>query len=700
MLFGFDNRYPYTDFHELNLDWILKVIRELQISMNTFVNVNTIKYADPILWNITTQYEQNTLVQDADGMTYLSKIPVPAGIAINNTDYWLKVADFSQLADLIKRSITSADDGASPISSENRDAGDMVWLNNELYEVLRTINVGDAYVDSGVNPNVQLTTVQDMYQITYDITDGSLIMNGKLINDDGSDAIDKMIIHGKTANIVDNQSHTDITNLQYDVSLLQGDVIRIDNDILNLQNDLSSAISSLAITTPEAYGAVGDGVTDDSAAFNDAFADHNTVYLKKNTSYYITAVSIPEGRQLIGQEGSVIICGAADTITCDNDITISGIEFQDDMAVYQDGSASVIQAVDKTGIHIEHCKFSDIHIACCIHLEHCSYCTVEHNLIDMYSYEGVMCTHGCSYIKINFNKILNGQGVFPSGNRYPIGLSGYSTSISNGPAHNMECKFNHIEDSSAYWEGIDSHGIIDSVISDNFIKNFWVGIALVNPGSLGYLAHNGDNLIIENNHIEDCVLHGIGVLVSTTGAEIRNIKINNNHVECYRDSTIESFQNSGICLQTGVKSSCIEICNNYITHNKNGIGIQTFDVDALKIDNNHIKAYGAATTYAIFMDLHTDFSNVEVTNNVSDSTSDFRGSTIHGSDLVHFDNNNFATSKMSNLDYTDAPRSSLPSATKSYGKVGDFVPCSANGTVAGWYCINSTHWLAVSGASV
>lgn len=28
-MYGFDNKYPYTDFHELNLDWILKQISEM-----------------------------------------------------------------------------------------------------------------------------------------------------------------------------------------------------------------------------------------------------------------------------------------------------------------------------------------------------------------------------------------------------------------------------------------------------------------------------------------------------------------------------------------------------------------------------------------------------------------------------------------------------------------------------------------------
>ena len=185
-LFGFGNKYPYTDFHELNLDWILGVIRSLQSEMQTFVNVNTIKYADPILWDISSQYEQNTLVQDADGITYLSKQAVPAGISINNTDYWLKVADFSQLADIIKRSICSQDDGASSTSTDNRAEGDLLWLNNYLYKVLRTINIGDAYVEGGVNPNIEKVTVEQL--IDDVLSQGGIIKESIAAADDADSA--------------------------------------------------------------------------------------------------------------------------------------------------------------------------------------------------------------------------------------------------------------------------------------------------------------------------------------------------------------------------------------------------------------------------------------------------------------------------------------------------------------------------------
>lgn len=92
---SFINQFPYLDLHEMNLDWIIKEVKRLAMEMQAFTVVNKIAYADPIEWNITTQYPAFNIVYDVDSARLMiSKQPVPKGISINNTDYWALVSPF------------------------------------------------------------------------------------------------------------------------------------------------------------------------------------------------------------------------------------------------------------------------------------------------------------------------------------------------------------------------------------------------------------------------------------------------------------------------------------------------------------------------------------------------------------------------------------------------------------------------------
>lgn len=90
----FGEFFPYTNLHDLNLDYILKNLKALETSLSEYADVNSIKYADPFEWDITTAYGVNTLVSDGT-VIYLAKKPVPAGIALSDSEYWKPVFDAS-----------------------------------------------------------------------------------------------------------------------------------------------------------------------------------------------------------------------------------------------------------------------------------------------------------------------------------------------------------------------------------------------------------------------------------------------------------------------------------------------------------------------------------------------------------------------------------------------------------------------------
>lgn len=91
----FEHRYPGTDLHEIDLAYILGEIQALKYKLDNFVKENTFHLADPLDWNITSQYSACTIVRYHDDRLYLSAKPVPAGIQITNTEYWLNLIDCS-----------------------------------------------------------------------------------------------------------------------------------------------------------------------------------------------------------------------------------------------------------------------------------------------------------------------------------------------------------------------------------------------------------------------------------------------------------------------------------------------------------------------------------------------------------------------------------------------------------------------------
>lgn len=151
----FTEKWPYTNFHELNLDWILDTLKKQDATIADFISLNSITYADPIQWDITRQYPKNCVVVDKNGDGYLSVQPVPVGVEIGNTDYWTKIGNFSELWSTVKLAITAADEGLKTTASADRAAGDLVWLNNTLYVCTTAITRGTEY---GTN-NTAKTTI-------------------------------------------------------------------------------------------------------------------------------------------------------------------------------------------------------------------------------------------------------------------------------------------------------------------------------------------------------------------------------------------------------------------------------------------------------------------------------------------------------------------------------------------------------------
>lgn len=152
-------KYNRTDFHELNLDWIISDVKTIAETLKNFVNINTIKYADPIQWNITKQYEKNVVVVDPDSYTaYLSVNPVPVGVDLSRTEYWTPIFDLGQFVTKIAKNFTDRyEEESAATATFNSNAGDWLIWGDVLYNATVNITAGDAYI---VGSNIQHFTME------------------------------------------------------------------------------------------------------------------------------------------------------------------------------------------------------------------------------------------------------------------------------------------------------------------------------------------------------------------------------------------------------------------------------------------------------------------------------------------------------------------------------------------------------------
>lgn len=215
---AFYEKFPYTNFQELNLDEIIRRVVSVEEGLKFVIDNASLKYADPIQWNITRQYQANTVVIDpATGIAYISTKPVPDNILITDTGYWTPIFDLSEMFETIKESICFNLESGST-SSGAYTTGSYIFVDSILYKVISDISVGTAFAE---NINIKKVCVTGELQtaetnITTLNTDVSLL-DGRI--DDLEDAFDDLspeVISDVNTELTYKFNSVFISNIRYD----------------------------------------------------------------------------------------------------------------------------------------------------------------------------------------------------------------------------------------------------------------------------------------------------------------------------------------------------------------------------------------------------------------------------------------------------------------------------------------------------
>ena len=356
----FLNHYPRTDFHELNQDWMISMLFDMINQVENFVEMNSVKYADPIQWDITRQYEKNTIVIDEiTGTAYISSKPVPKGVALSRTEYWNVIFDIGRFITLASQNFANSYEAlVTTTATMPTDQDKWVVWNSILYRAKNDIHVGDMYVIDG---NIEKYTVEmffdELAHLIAEETEARIeadnVLHGEIVDESVArenadttlqDNIDAEAVARENADTtLQGNIDAEATARENADTTLQGNIdaeatarensdnvinAKIGNlsnlttsdktNIVNAINDVNSRVSGLFDKADiRSYGGVADGTTDCTSAFNACMNENNLVYMPNynNQAYVLGGVTLNDGMSVIGTEGTIINSTASNLFT-------------------------------------------------------------------------------------------------------------------------------------------------------------------------------------------------------------------------------------------------------------------------------------------------------------------------------------------------------------------------------------------------
>lgn len=150
---------------------VVQVVNKL----SELASLSVITYADPLQWDITSQYAQNTVVIDPQtGTAYLSTHPVPAGVQITNADYWTPIFTLENFTHALKQAIALPQENIGAGASSEIPAKTVFWAGDQLVYAPNDIPVGTIIIPgTNCQPVTVVDLINEVYQTAYAVYNAS-----------------------------------------------------------------------------------------------------------------------------------------------------------------------------------------------------------------------------------------------------------------------------------------------------------------------------------------------------------------------------------------------------------------------------------------------------------------------------------------------------------------------------------------------
>lgn len=399
------------EMYQYNLGWLIEELMSFKQDLATAIDLKTIKYADPIQWDITTQYPANTVVVDPkSGTAYMSKVPVPAGVELTNTNYWVVVFNYQDIYNKIMDGV-AFNDHDQDYATKDLLVNDLVWYAGDLYRVTRAIPTGSKYIPG---TNLIKTTIESLLaryygrdrtaQVSNDTTNVSgdytliagdiaetstnrtiKVTKDREVDVDGSDSIhvdgaSTLNIGGLRTEVCAGDKTEGVTGAytgKFGSASFETDAPSWPVKFPGKTVDLTW-IKKSEVTYVSDYGAKGDGMADDSQAFIDAVANRGLVIVPPGKYRITKTIDLKSNTILTGCGGSIILIdGATPAINIwssgkiENEVTnvrVTNLEITlhpnatsgSGVVVGQEYEENITTAKGTTNIYIDHLYIHDL----------------------------------------------------------------------------------------------------------------------------------------------------------------------------------------------------------------------------------------------------------------------------------------------------------------------------------------------------